>query len=200
MILLSLQSFVAVFEALANLKRIEIFEYLLKNLFVSKTELATDLNLNRAALNHHLKYLVSSGLIIEQEMMIDGRKHIFVLPIQNISIKNLLEVRKDIQCLQNILISFQDQNLTLNNWQIIRSSLQENPLISEELNTVLEVRFFQNFQDHGELTICWICGERKASLLCQRCQRPTCETCNHTVEQQNKSINYCRNCIESLFG
>ena len=189
-----------VFEALANEKRLEIFEYINEHLFVPKTELIIKFDLNRAALNHHLKYLLSARIISEQELLIDGHKHTFLVPNVMISLETFIVNRTDIKRLKEIFDSLINQNMTFNKWQLIRASLLEDSLISSTLMQALEIYFFKDFQNVDDNTICWVCLEKKALLLCQKCLRPTCSNCNHEIYQENKLLNYCRSCIESIFG
>lgn len=205
-VFVNLQDYLQVFEALANDKRLDILDMVNRCSFVSKTEIATKLNLNRANLNHHLLYLLSAKLIVEQDLLIDGRKKSFLLPNVIITLENFIEERKDVKQLRFIFDSFSNQNLSFNNWQLIRSTLIKDHQISSQLIHALDNNFFKNFQTNQVTSICWVCHRRQASVLCNNCLRPICSNCNHEIKEEDQDnencsiLNYCRTCIESNFS
>ena len=62
---MTLKKYKQIFEALDNERRLELFEYILKKIFISKSELAKKFDLSRASLNHHLNIMLKAGLLFE---------------------------------------------------------------------------------------------------------------------------------------
>ena len=89
---LSIIKYKEIFEALGNDKRIKLYELINKEIFISKSRLAEELNLNRANLNHHLEKLKNAGLIMEKSLFINRRKQTFIVPLKEICYSLCIQV------------------------------------------------------------------------------------------------------------
>ncbi|MFX0015944.1 MAG: hypothetical protein ACFFB2_17580 [Promethearchaeota archaeon] len=199
---MSLKDYSDLFDALSNERRRELFEFVLTFNFSSKNDLAIKFNMKRASLNHHLDSLAKAGLIHEVSLILDGRRHNFIIPAVNLFPDQLLQKRKDTQTLLEQLRIWTDRNLTLNNWKILRESLN-NLDISEELVNSIEYRLFPlvGTRVSTETNYCFICKTNKAKVSCFACKNLMCKVHCYKIDRDELgTISLCPNCVNKFFG
>ena len=173
---MSLKSYLNFFEALANEKRLEIYEFVLTNYFVSKSELAIEMDLNRASLNHHLDYLKNAQLVKEIELIIEGKRQYFLFILK---VLNTTEMSKDaldgIKAL-NILEKLQYHVFTYESWQDIRQRFSD---MDPEFVQAIETRLFKHISKIG--TTCTVCNKKTSISACKSCLASMCKNCQHLI-------------------
>ena len=193
-----------IFEALSNEKRLEIFSFIQENLFIAKSDLLIQFNLNRATLNHHLKYLIEANLVREQEMMIEGHKQYFIFSTVEIDPNpSFFQTRNDLDSILSVIDHWSEKNLTLGDWQDLRENLhtriQTSPLLY-----ALENRLFDSIQKLGSFSKkdirCTICKSSNVEAFCYKCHNPICAECAHKINHEQIKEIFCRNCVEQLFS
>ena len=199
---MTLNDYSSLFEALSNDKRRELFEFISSFSFASKNDLAVKFNLKRASLNHHLTFLEEAGLIHEVPLLLDGRKQTFILPTAKVFPDRLIEDHKDMQKLIDQLRIWTDRNVTLSNWSILRTSLN-NLDISEDLLNSIESRLFPLIGTRAstEGNYCFVCRTNKAKQVCFTCKNLICDVHRYKIDREELgSINLCPNCVNKFFG
>ncbi|UCE14098.1 MAG: hypothetical protein JSV04_02705 [Candidatus Heimdallarchaeota archaeon] len=169
---------------------------------MSKNDLAIKFNMKRASLNHHLTSMITAGLIHEVSLSLDGRKHTFIIPVVKIFPERLVEDQKDNQKLVDQLRIWTDRNVTLDNWNLLRKSL-DNLDILEELVNSIEFRLFPLIGTRSsiEANYCFVCRTSKAQQVCYACKNLVCNVHSYKIDREELgSINLCPNCVNKFFG
>jgi DNA-binding transcriptional ArsR family regulator len=197
---MALRDYSPLFEALSSDRRRELFEFISKFNFVSKNDLVIKFNMKRANLNHHLESMIKAGLIHELSLILDGRKHTFLIPAVKIFPKRLVEDQKETQDLIKQLRIWTDRNLTLNNWNVLRESLRNLP---EDLVTAVELRLFPTIgtRDSIDTNYCFVCHTNKAQKVCYTCKNLVCQVHAYKIDREELgAISLCPNCVSKFFG
>lgn len=199
---MNLKDFQPIFNALENKKRIELYEFVLQNYFVSKNELAEKFLLNRANLNHHLEILIKAGVIYELELMLEARRQVFLIPLVRIQTEKLVIQDQKFNILKSQMQSWVKRNITADSWKILRNELNTIN-INEEITNSIETRLFPNLGKRvsKENDYCYICFSPAIYCHCASCNNLICQ--NHMrkiILKTNKEINFCLNCVEKFFG
>lgn len=193
---MSLKSHLTIFETLSNEKRLEIYDFILHNYFVSKSELAIAMKLNRASLNHHLKSLTNAGLIEEIELLIEGRKQNFVFILKSISLTDLVKDIPDSALVSSTMAKLENKQIIFDSWSEIRHSLE--PINSDFFESI-ESRLFKHVSKIG--TTCSICNNNTSISTCKSCFIPMCKNCQHVIKtEEGGVIVLCQKCIQQYFG
>jgi hypothetical protein len=199
---MTLNDFSSLFEALNSDRRRDLFQFIFTQNFVSKNDLAIKFNMKRASLNHHLSSMTSAGLIHEVSLLLDGRKHTFIIPTVRIFPERLVEDQKDKQDLVDQLRIWTDRNMTLDNWSVLRKSL-DNLDIPEDFVNAIELRLFPliGTRSSTDTNYCFICRINKAQEACFACKNLVCNVHSYNIDREELgSINLCPNCVHKFFG
>lgn len=199
---MTLNDFSPVFEALSSERRRELFQFISAMNFVSKNDLSIKFNMKRASLNHHLSSMISAGLIHEVSLLFDGRRHTFIIPIVMIFPDRLIEDQKEKLKLVDQLRIWTDRNVTLDNWNMLRKSL-DNIDIPEDLINSIEVRLFPliGTRSSMETSYCFVCRTNRAQQACFACKNLMCNVHGYKIDREELgSINLCPNCVKKFFG
>ena len=196
-----LKEFKAVFEALDNERRLELYEYILTRIFVSKSDLTKKFELSRASLNHHLKIMINAGIIYEKGLILDGRKQFFIIPAVKLYPERLIE-QMETSNLVDRLDVWTKKNLTLETWRILREDLSETNIPSHVIEAV-ESRLFPTLGKISPTTreYCYICRIHGAQVSCNICKNLICKIHTHQIKRgEEETIILCPNCVEKFFG
>ncbi len=199
---MTLKKYKQIFEALDNERRIELFEYILQRIFISKSELAKKYDLNRASLNHHLKIMLNAGIIFERGLILDGRKQIFITPAVVLHPDRLIEPMEEYQNFAEQLEEWTRRNLTADTWQILKEELNRHE-ISPNIVDIVEIRLFPSLMKRVSTTTeyCYICRTEEARSSCNTCKNLICKTHEHKIKREGEeTITLCPNCVEKFFG
>ena len=199
---MNLKDYQPIFNALENEKRIELYEFILQNVFVSKNDLAEKFSLNRANLNHHLEILIKAGVIFELELYLDSRKQVFLIPLIRIQTENLLLEDQTFKQLKVQINSWSKRNITVDNWKILRNDLEGMNLKSDIVDSI-EGRLFPNLGKRVSKIneSCYICRSNHASSFCFNCKNIICAFHTRKIKiKEGKEDDFCLNCIEKYFG
>lgn len=192
---LSLKSHLTIFETLANEKRLEIYEFILQQYFVSKSELAIEMALNRASLNHHLKSLITAQLVKEIELIIEGRKQNFIFILKAISLTELINDIPDSGIVSSTMDKLENKRIVFESWPEIRQSLEK---INVDFLEAIESRLFKHVSKIG--STCGICNDKTSISTCKSCFTALCKNCQHVIKREEGEVILCQNCIKLYFG
>ncbi len=199
---MTLKKYKQIFEALDNERRIELYEYILQRIFISKSELAKKYDLNRASLNHHLKIMLNAGIIFERGLILDGRKQIFITPAVVLHPERLIEPMEEYLNLAEQLEEWTRRNLTTETWRILKDELNRQK-ISPNIVDMIEIRLFPSLMKRESTTTeyCYICRTEEARSSCNICKNLICKTHMHEIKRErDEPIILCPNCVEKFFG
>ncbi|MFW9904432.1 MAG: hypothetical protein ACFFFH_08880 [Candidatus Thorarchaeota archaeon] len=199
---MTLNDYSHIFEALNSERRRELFQFISTMNFVSKNDLAIKFNLKRASLNHHLSSMTNAALIQEVSLLFDGRKHTFIIPIVQIFPERLVDVQQDKQKVLDQLRIWSDKNVTLDNWNVLRKSL-DNLDVPEDLVELIEFRLFPLIGTRAsiETNFCYVCRVNKAQQVCFACKNLVCAVHSYKIDREELgAINLCPNCVKKFFG
>lgn len=199
---MALNDYSSLFDALNSERRRELFQFISTLNFVSKNDLAIKFDMKRASLNHHLSSMITAGLIQEVSLLLDGRKHTFIIPTARIFPERFVEPQKDTQKLVDQLRIWSDRNVTLNNWNILRKSM-DNLNIPEEFVNSIEYRLFPLIGTRSSIdtNYCFVCRNNKAHEVCFACKNLMCNIHSYKIEREELgNINLCPNCLNKFFG
>ena len=199
---MNLRDFQPIFNALENEKRIELYEFILQNYFVSKNDLAEKFSLNRANLNHHLDILTKAGLIFGFELLLDSRRQVFLIPLVKIDTEKLIVEDQTFVILKQQLGFWVKRNITVDSWKLLRSEL-DTMKINSEIVCSIEGRLFPSLGKRISKIIeyCYICRSINVQTLCYNCNNQLCPNHSRKISlKNNKEVNFCLNCIEKFFG
>lgn len=192
---MSLPDFLNIFETLANEKRLEIYIFILNNYFVSKSELAIEMGMNRASLNHHLKSLIGAHLVKEIELNLEGKRQYFVFILKKVNVDDLVEEIPDSLNVSSILEQLENKYLSFDSWSEIRQLFE---LIDNNFLQAIETRLFKHVSKIG--STCSICNNRTSISICKSCLTPLCKNCQHVIKTETGIITLCQKCIQQYFG
>lgn len=199
---MTLNDFSPLFEALNSERRRELFQFISMLTFVSKNDLAIKFNLKRASLNHHLSSMINAGLVQEVSLLFDGRKHTFIIPCVQIFPERLIEGQEDTQKIIDQLRAWSDRNVTLDNWNILRKSLDSLD-IPEDLAEKIELRLFPlvGTRTSIDTNFCFVCRTNKAYQVCFACKNLVCKVHSYKIDREELGdIILCPNCVKKFFG
>lgn len=199
---MTLDNYSLIFEALNSERRRELFQFISTMNFVSKNDLAIKFNMKRASLNHHLSSMINAELIQEVSLLFDGRKHTFIIAIVQIFPERMVSVQQDKQKVLDQLRIWSDRNVTLDNWNVLRKSL-DNLDVPEELVESIEFRLFPLIGTRASIdsNFCFICHTNKAQQACFACKNLVCNVHSYKIDRKELgAINLCPNCVKKFFG
>ncbi|MFW9906008.1 MAG: hypothetical protein ACFFFH_16920 [Candidatus Thorarchaeota archaeon] len=185
-----------ILKAISNKKRLELFNYILEEKFLIKTELITHFGLQRAGLDFHLSALQEAGLIGLLEMKIKGRKYVFVYPKATWRVDlDFLETSSLQDFLPSELVESDFPNLTERFW--VDSCAINNP---HTIKTILEKLVLRLGSDSLEY-YCQRCKNEPGIMKCSKCSKLYCTDCAEIIRKANGTrIALCYDCIASQFS
>ncbi|UCG04138.1 MAG: helix-turn-helix transcriptional regulator [Candidatus Heimdallarchaeota archaeon] len=199
---MTLKKYKQIFEALDNERRLELFEYLLQKIFISKSELAKKFDLSRASLNHHLNIMLKAGLIFENGLILDGRKQFFITPAISLHPDQFVEQKEEYQHLSEQLEEWTKRNLTIDTWRILKEELKRLD-VPQTIVDAVEERLFPSLVKRAPTTreLCYFCRTEEAQTSCHTCKNFICKTHIHEIKREGEEmITLCPNCVEKFFG
>ncbi|UCE15069.1 MAG: helix-turn-helix transcriptional regulator [Candidatus Heimdallarchaeota archaeon] len=198
---MTLEKYKLIFEALDNERRLQLYDHLVKKIFISKSELAKKYDLNRASLNHHLKIMLKAGLIYEQELILDGRRQFFIIPAVILHPDQLVEQKEEYKNLAGQLNGWSTRNITVESWRILRDEIKRQNIPQEVVDAV-ELRLFPTLgRVPASKEHCYICRIEEARISCYICKNLICQTHEHQIKRDDgEEVILCPNCVEKFFG
>ena len=191
----------SVSKALSNPTRVRLLDYLLEKRMVNKGDLMTEMRLERAALDHHLKPLIEAGLIQTMDVVIDRVKNCLCFPLVSVSVESKQEI--DPSIVREVVGSEIESDI---NHDEIQEKAQKE-VEKGNLNQVDAIAIVRTLFDHrgrGTKNMCSVCGRIKkmADLsLCDRCFRPVCTNCHRIIAKgSQESELFCDRCLAQEFG
>ncbi|MGY5853578.1 MAG: ArsR family transcriptional regulator [Candidatus Thorarchaeota archaeon] len=192
---------VAVSKALSNPIRIKILDYLLSSRIANKGDIMDEMNLERAALEHHLKSLVEAGIVGTFDVVIDKVKNSLCFPLVSIAITRQSEISPDV--IRDVIGVEIESDVNHDEIQEKAQAEVENGRL-EQGDAVAIVRTLFAHRGRGTKNMCAVCGRiRKMSdlILCERCFRPVCSKCEHVIQKDDgASERLCDRCLDQMFG
>ncbi len=198
---MGLKEYKSIFEALDNERRLELYDHILKKIFVSKSELAKKFELSRASLNHHLKIMINANIIYEKGLILDGRKQFFIIPAVKLYPERLIEHLATSNLVDRLDV-WTKKNLTIETWRILREDLSGTGIPKNVIDAV-ESRLFPTLGKTGPAIreYCYICRTHGAQVSCNICKNLICKIHTHQIKRTElESIILCPNCVEKFFG
>ena len=185
-----------ILKAISNKKRLEIFDYIVKEKFLIKTELITHFDLQRAGLDFHLTALEEAGLIGLLEIKIKGRKYVFVYPKATWKIDlELVETHTLQDFLPTELGEDNFTKLTERFWT--GSSVIENPQTIKRILESLARKLGSDSSDY----YCQRCKNEPGIMKCLECLKLYCPECAEIIQKtDNAKITLCYDCIANQFS
>jgi DNA-binding transcriptional ArsR family regulator len=185
-----------ILKAISNKKRLDIFNYILNEKFLIKTELITHFELQRAGLDFHLSALEEAGLIGLFEMKIKGRKYVFVYPKATWRINlEVLEISSLQDLLPSELIEADFPKLTEQFW--VDSGVITNP---QTIKKVLQKLVLKLGSDTSEYN-CQRCENEPGIMKCSKCSKLYCTECAEIIRKADGTkIALCYDCIANQFS
>ena len=186
----------AILKAVSNKIRLEIFDYIIEEKFLIKSDLITRFGLQRAGLDFHLTALEDAGLIGLLEIKIKGRKYVFVYPKATWKINlDLLETSSLQEFLPSELIESDFPKLTERFW--IDSSVIKNPHTIKKILESIAIKLGSNSSDN----FCQRCNNSLGIMKCSKCQKLFCTECAKIIIRSDKTkITLCYDCISDQFS
>ena len=185
-----------ILKAISNKKRLEIFNYIVNEKFLIKTDLITHFNLQRAGLDFHLTALKEAGLIGLLEIKIKGRKYVFVYPKATWRIDlDLVETNSLQDFLPSELVENDFPQLTERFW--IDSSLIKNPQTIKKILESLVIKLGSDSSDY----YCQRCKSEPGIMKCSECLKLYCTECAEIIKKPDDAkITLCYDCIADQFS
>lgn len=185
-----------ILKAISNKKRSEIFDYIVNEKFLIKTELITHFSLQRAGLDFHLTALEEAGLIGLLEIKIKGRKYVFVYPKATWRIDlDLIETNSLQDFLPSELVESEFPKLTERFW--IDSSVIKNPQTIKKILESLAIKLGSDPSDY----YCQRCKNEPGIMKCSECLKLYCIECAEIIEKPDDAkITLCYDCIANKFS
>lgn len=160
-----------------------------------------EMGLERAALDHHLKPLVQSGLIQTMDVVIDKVKNCLCFPLFSISIERKREV--DPMVVREVIGIEIESDINHDEIQEKAQREVEKGNLAQT-DAVAIVRTLFEHRGRGTKNMCSVCGRIKkmANLsLCDHCFRPVCSDCQRVIEKDSNNTELlCDRCLSQLFG
>jgi len=185
-----------ILKAISNKIRLEIFDYILEEKFLIKSDLITHFELQRAGLDFHLMALEDAGLVGLLEIKIKGRKYVYVYPKANWKINlDLLETNSLQDFLPSELIESDFPNLTERFW--IDSSAIKNPHTIKKILESLAMKIGGDSKNN----FCQRCKTTLGIMKCAKCLKLFCTECAKIIIRSDKTkITFCYDCISDQFS
>ena len=187
--------------ALSNQTRIKILDYLLSKRISNKGDIMDEMNLERAALEHHLKSLTDAGIVGIYDVVIDKVKNSLCFPLISISLTKTPEVSASV--VMDVIGPEIESDVNHDEIQEKAQAAVDNGRLEQE-DAVAIVRTLFAHRGRGTKNMCVVCGRiRKMSdlNLCERCFRPVCSKCEHIIQREdNTSQLFCDRCLADMFG
>jgi DNA-binding transcriptional ArsR family regulator len=188
-------------KALSNPTRVRLLEYLLQKRMANKGDLMTEMGLERAALDHHLKSLIEAGLIQTMDVVIDRVRNCLCFPLMSVLVENKQEI--DPSVVREVVGTEIESDI--NHDEIQEKALRE--VEKGNLNHVDAVAIVRTLFEHrgrGTKNMCSVCGRIKKMVdlsLCDRCFRPVCTSCHRTIAKDSQESElFCDRCLAQEFG
>ena len=185
-----------ILKAVSSTKRLEIFDYIVNEKFLIKTELITHFNLQRAGLDFHLTALEEAGLIGLLEIKIKGRKYVYVYPKATwkidleITETNLLQESLPSELMESEFVKLTEQLWT-------DSSLMKYPQTIKKVLESLAVKLSSNSTDY----YCKRCNNQLGIMKCFDCRNLYCTECAEIIKKSDGvQITLCYDCISNQFS
>ncbi len=183
-------------KAISNNIRRDIFDYILKEKFVIKSEIITQFNLQRAGLDFHLTALEEAGLIGLLEIKIKGRKYVYVYPksIWKIELESL-ETYALHEALPPEVTITEFPQLAEKLW--LNSSIIKNP---ETIKRILE-SITAKLDDNTTTILCHRCKSNLGIMKCSKCLDLYCTDCAKIILRPDTTkVAFCSDCIADDFS
>ncbi|MFX1369133.1 MAG: ArsR/SmtB family transcription factor [Promethearchaeota archaeon] len=191
----------SLFKALSNSTRIKILDYLLVKRIANKGDIMDALNLERAALEHHLGPLVDAGLVGTFDVVIDKVKNSLCFPLESVKVVRDPEISIDV--IRDVIGAEIESDVNHNEIQEKAQSEVDSGYLTQE-DAVAIVRTLFEHRGRGTKNMCSVCGRirKMANLtLCERCFRPVCTKCEQTLQRDDGvSERLCDRCVNQMFG
>ena len=188
-------------KALSNPIRVKILEYLLTKRVANKGDVIEELNLERAALEHHLKPLVDAKLISVLDVVIDKVKNSLLFPLASIQLDITPEISPD--ALRDVIGNEIESDVNHDEIQEKAQAAVAAGHIEQE-DAVAIVRTLFEHRGRGTKNVCSVCGRiRKMAelFLCEHCFRPACEKCSETIQRKDGASELlCDRCLDKMFS
>lgn len=198
---MAMDELVLVAKALSNPIRSKILEYLMKKRVANKGDIMVELELERAALEHHLKPLIEARLVGVIEVIIDKVKNSLCFPKSRVTLDRHPELSEDV--IREVIGDEIDSDVNHDEIQEKAQREVESGKIEQE-DAVAIVRTLFEHRGRGTKNMCSVCGRirKMADLaLCERCFRPVCSKCKHVIQKQEDDTELlCDRCLAQLFG
>ncbi|MFW9768298.1 MAG: ArsR/SmtB family transcription factor [Candidatus Thorarchaeota archaeon] len=188
-------------KALSNPTRVRLLDYLLQKRMVNKGDLMLEMNLERAALDHHLKPLIDAGLVETMDVVIDRVKNCLCFPLFSVELEKKQEINPAV--VQEVVGQEIESDINHDEIQNKAQKEVEKGNLNQE-DAVAIVRTLFEHRGRGTKNMCSVCGRIKkmANLsLCDHCFRPVCSNCHRVIEKNDeKKELLCDRCVSQLFS
>ena len=196
-----MEDLVAISRALSNPIRIRILDYLLSKRIANKGDIMDEMNLERAALEHHLKSLIEAGIVGIYDVVIDKVKNSLCFPLASISVTKKPEMSASV--VKDVIGAEIESDVNHDEIQEKAQAEVETGRLKKE-DAVAIVRTLFAHRGRGTKNMCVVCGRirKMADLtLCNKCFRPVCSRCEHVIQREdNTSELLCDRCLSDMFG
>jgi hypothetical protein len=192
---------VKISRALSNPTRLKLLDYLIEKRIMNKGDLMTQLGLERAALDHHLRPLIDAGLVQTMDVIIDNIRNCLCFPVASVAIGSKKEVPPDV--VRSIIGVEIESDIDHNEIQEkAQAEVKKGNLHHEDAVAIVRTLF--EHRGRGTKNMCSVCGRIKkmADLsLCDRCFRPVCSNCGRVIETSEGTKELlCDRCVSQMFG
>lgn len=161
----------------------------------------TELGLERAALDHHLKPLIEAGLVQTMDVIIDRVRNCLCFPLFSVTIDSKQEISPSV--VREIVGNEIESDINHDEIQEKAQKEVERGNLNQ-IDAVAIVRTLFEHRGRGTKNMCSVCGRIKkmADLsLCNHCFRPACSNCHRLIEKnQDEKELLCDRCVSQLFG
>jgi DNA-binding transcriptional ArsR family regulator len=185
-----------ILKAVSSKKRLELFNYIVNEKFLIKTELITHFNLQRAGLDFHLTALEEAGLIGLLEIKIKGRKYVYVYPKATWKIDlEIVETNALQDTLPQELVEDDFFKMTELFWA--DSNLKKYPQTIRKILESLALKLKSNASDY----YCQRCNNHLGIMKCHECSKLFCPECAEIIKKSDgMRITLCYDCISNQFS
>ncbi len=191
----------AISKAFSNPTRIKIFNYLLSKRIANKGDIMDEMNLERAALEHHLKSLIDAGIVGSFDVVIDKVKNSLCFPLISVSISKKPEMSESV--IRDVIGAEIESDVNHDEIQEKAQNEVESGRLEQE-DAVAIVRTLFAHRGRGTKNLCVGCGRIKKMSdlsLCDKCFRPVCSKCEHIIQREDKTSELlCDRCLSLMFG